>query len=109
MQNALKNKAVASGATISWASQLIIPILVVPAHRPHDIALAWATCEIDETDLDDFLDVVDEQTGVMEHVDDLLYRRDLVLADVHPLVEAVYQLLSDILARNSDNVTIGLQ
>ena len=55
------------------------------------------------------LDVVDEQTGVVEHVDDLLYRRDFVLADVHPLVEAVYQLLSDILARNSDNVTIGLQ
>ena len=53
--------------------------------------------------------IVYQQAGVVEHLDDFLDIPDLVLGNTQPQVEASYELVPDVLARNFDNMTVGLQ
>ena len=55
------------------------------------------------------LDIVYQQAGVMEHLDDFLDISDLFLRDIQPQVEAGYEFVPDVFAGNFDDVTVRLQ
>ena len=55
------------------------------------------------------LNIVYQQAGVVQHLDDLLDIPDLLLGDIQPQVEASYELVPDVFPCNFDDVTVRLQ